>query len=341
MQINGGMFRQQIDPDKPEADAPKVRYFGPGVYRDQIITVKSNETIYLDEGCILYGQIYSGMAQHFTIAGHGILCGSIYDRYEDTLPPVNLSNCSDFTIRDITILDPSAWTVNLYKCHDAQIENVKIISARSNSDGFTFQSCQNLLVRNCFVRSWDDSLVVKNYDRSSENITFTDCILWTDLAQSMEIGYETNKGKKEGAYIKGVSFNNITVLNNFHKPVISVHNADDALISDILFEDITVEHEEVGSGDGSEMPYLIDINIASSSNWSSTKERGKIDGVTVKNVQFLSGNECESRVSGFDGEHMAENIVFENVTMFGEKIKNAEDMKLTGKEGTVRNITWK
>ncbi|MBQ6527354.1 MAG: hypothetical protein IJI38_02405, partial [Clostridia bacterium] len=132
LEYNGGtegalhLFLDTSDSDKPEADAPKVRYFGPGVYRDQIITVKSNETIYLDEGCILYGQIYSGMAQHFTIAGHGILCGSIYDRYEDTLPPVNLSNCSDFTIRDITILDPSAWTVNLYKCHDAHLENVKI-----------------------------------------------------------------------------------------------------------------------------------------------------------------------------------------------------------------------
>ena len=97
------LFLDTPDAEKPGPDTPKVRYFGPGVYRDQIITVRSNETIYLDEGCVLYGQIYSGLASNFTIAGHGVLCGSIYVRWKDTIVPVNLSNCSDFTIRDITI----------------------------------------------------------------------------------------------------------------------------------------------------------------------------------------------------------------------------------------------
>ena len=58
-------------------------------------------------------------------------------------------------------------------------------------------------------------------------------------------------------------------------------------------------------------------------------------------MNFLSGNECKSRVSGFDEDHMAENIAFENVTIFGKKIKSGEDMNLVSKEGTVRNIIWK
>ena len=123
--------------------------------------------------------------------------------------------------------------------------------------------------------------------------------------------------------------------------MISVHNADDAAVSDVLFENITVEHEEVGSGDGSEMPYLIDINIAESSNWSSTKERGTVNGVTLRNVRFLSGNEAGSRIAGYDAVHKAENIVFEDLYMFGKKIKSAEEGKLEIKEGTAGEIIWK
>ena len=109
-----------------------MQYFGPGVHTNVLITAKSNQTIYIDAGAIVYGQIFCGMGSNFTIAGHGVLCGSIYDRYADTIVPVSITNAHDFTIRDITILDPSAWTVNLYKCKNALIDNVKIIGARSN-----------------------------------------------------------------------------------------------------------------------------------------------------------------------------------------------------------------
>ena len=102
------LFISGTDPGKPDPGNPKVRFFGPGEHRDQLITVRNGETIWLDEGCILYGQIYCGFGKDFTIAGPGVLCGSIYDRWQDTIVPVNLSNCSNFTIRDITILDPSA-----------------------------------------------------------------------------------------------------------------------------------------------------------------------------------------------------------------------------------------
>lgn len=103
-------------------------------------------------------------------------------------------------------------------------------------------------LRDSFIRTWDDSLVVKNYSNrkgsDSADILFDGCQLWTDLAQSMEIGYETNKGGKLRPTIQNVTFSNITVLHNFHKPVMSIHNADDVEASGIVFRDITVDLEE-------------------------------------------------------------------------------------------------
>ncbi len=319
-QIEGALhlFLDEPDGDKPQIPSANVRYFGPGVYMDQLITVKSNETIYLDTGCVLYGQIYCGLGKNFTIAGNGVLCGSVYDRWKDTIVPISLSNCSSFTIRDITILDPSAWTVNLLKCRDAVINNVRIVSARSNSDGFTFQNCRNILVKNCFVRSWDDSLVVKGYNGDVDGITFDTCTLWTDLAQSCEIGYETRAKK-----IENITFKNITVLHNFHKPVISIHNSDHAAVKHVLFENIVVEDAQMGGGDGT--PYLIDLTTTAS-QWSATLKRGTIEDVIIRNVRVLSGKRPAVRIWAQDETSRIDHIHISDLTILGEKIIGFEQI---------------
>ena len=312
------LFISGTDPEKPDPDGEKVRWFGPGEHRDQMITVRNGETIYLDEGCVLYGQIYCGLGKKFTIAGPGVLCGSIYDRYKDTLVPINLSNCSDFTIRDITILDPSAWTVNLYKCKNAVIDNVKIVSARSNSDGFTFQNCENIQVRNSFVRSWDDSLVVKGYGGDVRGITFDTCTLWTDLAQCCEIGYETR-----ARVIEDITFRNITVLHAFHKPVISIHNSDSAKVRQVLFENILIEDAQMGLGDGT--PYLIDFTTLES-QWSATLKRGTIEDVTVRNVEVLSGKRPSIRIWSCDGDSQINHVKICGLKLTGEEITSFDQV---------------
>ncbi len=326
------LFLDTPDESKPDPDAAKVRYFGPGVYKDQIITVKSNETIYLDEGCVLYGQIYCGLGKNFTVAGHGVLCGSIYDRWSDTIVPVNLSNCSGFIIRDITILDPSAWTVNLLKCKDAVIDNVKIVSARSNSDGFTFQNCTNITVQNSFVRSWDDSLVIKGYNGDVHNITFDRCILWTDLAQSCEIGYETR-----ARIIESITFSNITVLHNFHKPVISIHNSDHALVKNVLFENIIVEDAQMGEGDGT--PYLIDFTTTES-RWSATLNRGTIDTVTIRNVQVLSGKKPAIRIWANDETSRIDHVQICGLKILGKDITGFDQVSYEASPYNGRDIRF-
>lgn len=311
--VEGALHLFVDEPDeKPDPEAKNVVYFGPGVYRDVLITPKSNQLIYLDEGAVIYGQIFCGMGSNFTIAGHGVICGSIYDRWKDEIVPVSLTNCNGFTVRDITILDPSAWTFNLLRCKNAHIDNVKIISARSNGDGFTFQNCENITVQNSFVRSWDDSLVVKGYNGNVSGITFDNMTLWTDLAQSCEVGYETR-----AKTIKDITFRNITVLHNFHKPVLSIHNSDNADVKNVLFENIIVEDAQMGEGDGT--PYLLDLTTTES-QWSVTFDRGTLNGVTVRNVQVLSGKRPSIRIWSNDETSVIDNVLIENLTILGEPI---------------------
>ncbi len=163
--------------------------------------------------------------------------------------------------------------------------------------------------------------------------------LWTDLAQSMEIGYETNKGNQDNAQISNITFENITVLNNFHKPVISIHNADDALVSDITFKNVVVENAQMGSGDGTEAPYLIDLNITDNQNWSTTKERGQIRNVLIDGVKVLSGKFNASRISGFDENHTVDGVTIKNLEILGEKITSFEQGQFEINDASAKNLT--
>ncbi len=328
--------------DIPDPDDPNVIYIGPGEWNIESIVLRKGQTLYLAGGSVVHGIVNANFESDITVCGRGILDCSHIEGWQGRSAsiPLKFDYCSNVTIKDILVLNANAWACQAYNSSDGVIDGLKIITSRPNGDGISIQSCQNYRIENCFVRSWDDSLVVKNYDKNSSDITFRHMQLWTDLAQSMEVGYETNKGNKADASMTNIVFEDITVLNNFHKPVISVHNGDNALLDNIVFRDIVVEHEEIGSGDGDEMPYLIDINIMQSNNWSTTIDRGTIQNVTIENVTFLEGTENASRIQGYDEEHKVENVVIRNLNLFGKEVKSAEDGNFIIEEDTVSNISF-
>ncbi len=348
LQFNGAperavhIFANEIEKDLPDFNDPNVIYIGPGEWDIESIMLKRGQTLYLAGGSVVHGIVNANFEGDITVCGRGILDGSHLAGWQGRSAsiPLKFDYCKNVVIEDIIVLNSNAWACQAYNSSDGVIDGVKIITSRPNGDGISLQSCQNYQVSNCFVRSWDDSLVVKNYSSNSADVSFSNMQLWTDFAQSMEVGYETNKGNKADASMTNIVFENITVLNNFHKPVISVHNGDDALLDNIVFRDIVVEHEEIGSGDGDEMPYLIDINIMQSSNWSSTKERGQIRNVTIENVTFLEGTDNASRIQGYDAEHTVENVVIKNLNLFGEKITDAETGKFEIDTETVSGVVF-
>lgn len=339
------LFVSKIEDDTPTGD--NVVVFERGLHTKENdsrissnneITLRSNTTVYLQEGAVVRARFVADMAQNITICGKGIIDGSTFVRNANTgavTVPLEFNRCKNVTLRDFSVLDPAGWCVNFYFNNDCLIDGIKIITSRSNGDGISLQSCQDIEVKNCFVRTWDDSLVVKNYpnwwDRNIEgttkNITFTNCTLWTDLAQSMEIGYET-----VGKTLQNVTFKDITVLHNYHKPVVSIHNGNNADILDVTFDGITVERALMGRGDAGQSNYLVEIANLYSVTWSDQHKKtplGSISGVTVKNLTVLSGNivlpivlnGCVDRRAEYQGSiHRVSNVTFENVWLRGKQM---------------------
>ena len=338
------IFANPLETDIPDPDDPNVIFIGPGHWQVDAIQVKSDQTLYISGGAVLHSVIIVENAANVTVRGRGIIDGSDFPAWNQPgsygRVPIDFVNCKNVVAEGFIIANSNCWNFNSYMTDNARISNVKIISGRQNGDGFTFQSCKNHTVTNSFARTWDDSLVIKNYSGSTDNILFENIQIWTDLAQSMEIGYETNKGLTLNPVIANVTFKDITVLYNHHKPVISIHNSDDALIRDITYRNIVVENAFM-HGDNGNNNELIEMHMAKS-GWSAARdEYGAIqdvliDGLTV--MRTLDGKVPASRFSGHNDDHLLENVTLRNITMLGEAITDLKALKADVND-YVRNIT--
>lgn len=341
------LFVNALDGDEIDTSASNVIYFGPGLHdattdarlsNNSTIILSNNQIAYVAYGAVVRGRFLSSNTTGVQIRGGGVIDGSTFPRIagqpsgNTAFVPLDFTYCTNVTFADFTMLDPAGWTVNWYFTTNSTIDNINIITSRSNGDGISLQSCQEIEVSNSFIRGWDDNLVVKNYPRwydrsqhgTTRNILFHDCILWTDLAQSMEIGYET-----VGAILENVRFENITVLHNYHKPVISIHNGNNANIENIVFKDITIEDASMGGGDAGSNRQLIHFSNLWSANWSdqhTITSLGSIDGVLVENVKVIAGNNdipieitgCQDTRDAYYGNlHYVKNVIVRDVSFKG------------------------
>ncbi|MDD4000509.1 MAG: glycosyl hydrolase family 28 protein [Bacilli bacterium] len=353
LEINGDLMQAIhffVSDFSDEELATEVIYFGPGLHtkennelinQNNQIRLESNTTVYLEAGAVVRAKFYANKAENIKIYGPGIIDGSSFER-NATLGkvsvPIDFNHCTKVELLEFSILDPAGWAVNFYFMKDCLIDDIKIITSRSNGDGISLQSCEDIIVDGCYVRSWDDSLVVKNYplweDRSihgkTSNILFQNCTLWTDLAQSMELGYET-----VGEVFSNIIFKNITVLHALHKPVISIHNGNNAKINGVKFENITVEDASMGKGDAHGNDELIDLRVLYSANWTSQHtitSLGSIDDVLIKNVNVIAGKRnsritiagCFDSREGYLDNHYVSGVRIVNLTYRGREIL-AED----------------
>jgi len=338
------IFANPLETDVPDPNDPDVFYIGPGEWVMDAIALSDNQTLYISGGAVLHSIISVNSASNVRICGRGLIDGSDYAAWNQpgsyARVPIDLNHAKNVTVEGISIVNANCWNLNSYASKNVTIDNVKIISGRQNGDGFTFQSCQDHLVTNSFARTWDDSLVIKNYSGSTKGITFRNIQIWTDLAQSMEIGYETDKGLTLDPEISDVLFEDITVLYNFHKPVISIHNSDDAYVHDITYRNIVVENAMM-QGDNGFNKELIEMTLQNSA-WSTVRDEfGSIDnvlidGLTVYNT--VNGRVPASRFAGQSDDNRITNVAFKNVTILGNPITDLKTLKLSLNE-YCENIT--
>lgn len=230
-------------PDKSQV----THYFGPGVHMPGKITLHDNESVYVDKDALVFGCLYAEDAKNIRIFGNGLFDdtgeGRInYHCYESfTNGNAKFYDCENLSIEGVLFRNSASWCINIFHCFDVHLDNMKVFGQwRYNTDGVDIVNSQNVVVKNSFIHSFDDSVTIKGIDRyadtDNENILVENCILWCDWGRTCELGLETACRE-----FKHIIFRNCDVLRS-GSVALDIQNGDCAEISDVLFENIRVDY---------------------------------------------------------------------------------------------------
>lgn len=201
------------NPPAPERPTNcKVRYFGAGHHEAGVIVPESGETIYIDEGAEVHAAVFIDRVKDVRVVGRGVLDFSGFERCDSRISAVRKSRgypevdtefaCGTFvvcastniTVEGIVFRDAPFWNCIIRgESRGVLVDNIKVIGAwRYNADGIDIAGCENVTVRNCFVRSFDDGAVVLDgyldgKPEDARNIVFENNVFWNDWGASFKL----------------------------------------------------------------------------------------------------------------------------------------------------------
>ena len=234
----------------------------------------------------------------------------------------------------------------MFNCKNVHIYNVKIVGQwRYNTDGIDVVNSENVLIENCFLRSFDDTISLKavyDYPKPMQNITVDNCVMWCGWGKNCEIGIET-----AGIEYKNIVFKNCDLIHNSYGAM-CISNGCYADMHDILFENInvelqkdtlpqilqTAEHQKYDPK-GATAPACLILNVVApfairTKNTSgivraASEKLGDIHDVTYKNIHVYTDSEeikPRIRMETPNNEKKLKNFQLENIFINGEKVND-------------------
>lgn len=324
------------DPERPDPDnlPTGMKYYGPGEHNPERITLKEGETLYIDEGAIVYGKV-AVSGSHVTIAGRGILSGAKLTHTGDTYASGSLlietnanrlSNRGYFTISGITIVDSPNWTLSVYNTDHVMIDNINILCWILNGDGIDLCSVTDATIQNCFIRTYDDCITLKVNSLSvtaTKDIRIKNNLIWADYARGIVIGPESGTITRAG--ISDCTIENCVIME-YPTDLFGIHsdklNCDGAGLSISQYpsggaisgtiENITFQNIVIDNISQKGRPMVI---------WQkANQENALIKNVMYRNIRILDeNNRCQSSGIYTNGNSIR-GLVFDEVTYNGVPI---------------------
>lgn len=347
----------------PEKLMPKgdVIYYGKGEHKADLIWLKSNQTLYIDEGATVYGIVYAKDAENVKIMGRGVLDSSLYRRGNDDneggrevidalldkgFIPVDmkyhgnlvLNHCKNCLVEGIVLKDAPMWsTIIRNDSENITIDNIKIIGQwRYNSDGINICTSKNVTVKNCFIRSFDDCIITRGAylegeEGNVENVMVENCVLWCDWGKSIE----TWCGHKP-TEIKNIVFRNnyLIHLNAVALNITVWFGSNRSIVNNVTYENIYIDLDE---------DYCCN-QYDNSGNDQFKKKMGEkpiIVSVSVEKLGKMTGlgtQMCEAVDDYSDFNVYFGNILYKNVKFIGKKRDMPVIVKKHSEIHTIENV---
>ena len=104
---------------------------------------------------------------------------------EDGLRPqlINFYLCENILMENLTLLNSPFWVIHPLLSKNITVRGMKIINDGPNGDGCDPESCDGVLIENCYFNTGDDCIAIKSgrnndgrlWDKPSENIIIRNC----------------------------------------------------------------------------------------------------------------------------------------------------------------------
>ncbi|KAK8931375.1 putative polygalacturonase [Platanthera zijinensis] len=162
-------------------------------------------------------------------------------------PLVQFMWSKNIKISNITLQNSPFWTLHPYDCKNIYISNVTILAPifeAPNTDGIDPDSCENVVIENCYISVGDDGIAIKSgwdqygikYGKPSTNIVIRDLVIRSLVSAGVSIGSEMSGGVSNitventyiwdsrrgvriktapgrGGYVTNITYHNITLVN--------------------------------------------------------------------------------------------------------------------------------
>lgn len=319
----------------------RIVRFGPGLYAGvdahgqpagfRISPPRDGITFYFDGNAYVKAG-FVVERNNITIRGRGII-----DKTQDLgyLPKGSHLPCdgaNNISLDGFILLNPKGWTIRLFNLDQARVHNVKIIGHRLGGDGCDPIGAKNVQIRHCFFRTGDDCVAVKSdRDLDTENILVEHCVFWKDIGAGGACAFGD---RTDSDTLRNVTFRDIDILHPY-SAAIGGRVEHRATVSNLLFEDIRIEHPR-DRLDNREPGLLIHLIVKEDAT-------GTIDGVVFRRIRYLDvGEDLGRAISLLSGASPAgvKNVVFEDCTWLGKKIEGDEDLRLL-RQGQVEKVSYR
>lgn len=302
-----------------------VLCFGPGMHyiRGSVLDVPSHVQIRIDGGAFVMGSFRIENQQYVSVTGRGIIYLG-YLKKETYLRGVEVNKSAHVLIEGITILSPTHNIIHLGSVYDIMIDDVRGFAHVGWSVGINMMACENVMIRDTFIRSSDDCITVYGrryeYLGDSDNVQVKGCVLWADVAHPTNIGIHGD-AENGGNTIQDVLFEDIDILEH-HEPqdeylgCLCINAGDGNTVRNITYRNIRVEQFQRGK--------LLDIQVKWNKRYNPIPGKW-VEHVIFDNIVYTGNGEFASEISGYDESRKVVDVHFKNLFVRGKHILKPEE----------------
>jgi polygalacturonase len=287
-------------------------------YFERIPKLKSYNNVFLRHSLFYAeGQSNISITGSGTIDGQGaqfkVLTKEKPARYKNRPYLIRFVECSNVTVKDVTLKNSASWMQHYLACNDVIIRGIRVINhSNQNNDMMDVDGCRNVVIADCLGDTDDDGITLKSTsERITENVSISNCVL-SSHCNAIKAGTESTGG-----------FRNITISNMVVKPSsvvtttfgkfggisgISLEVVDGGIMEGVSISNVVI--------DGPEVPIFIRLGNRGRKHWEGAPQPGigSMKGISLSHIVAYNVKSTGCSITGITG-HNVEDVTLADIRL--------------------------